>query len=142
MGEINVFVDSASLKPFDASMNQKMFNDLNLSLGKVFSILSLTTITGFALLIINDCVDSAPDNFNYQKFKIKCLVGTALIALTTIFFYSAYNRVNDDFDALEKSHAQPPPKGEYLVKCQTTVRASPKLIAKVLCEQVSEWKLE
>jgi len=75
-----------------------MCHNLNFGLSRVISMLSLAIITGSCLLIINDCIDQAPDNFNYEKYRLKCLVGTAIVMFTTIFIYSAYNKLNDEFD--------------------------------------------
>ena len=76
---------------------------LNDGVGQVIAVLSLITMIGVIFLIFNDCVDESSVSVNYEKFRIKCLVGAFIVLMTTFIFYSFYTKINDDLEDYVKS---------------------------------------
>ena len=117
-----------------------IFQELNQNIRKVSSTFALMLSIGFCLLFINDIIDQAHPDFNYEKFNIKCLVSTGLVLFFTLIFTFLYYKLNNDVDEYSASATSPSP-AKFKVMCKTTLREQPDNIGKIIAENNDSWSV-
>lgn len=105
---VNIFLDS-SVKSSGAvalPSNLGTFKELSTMINKLLSTYGLLLSVGFIILIINDVVDQAPVENNYEKYRLKCLLSTGLVLFSILLYLSSFHKIFNDIDDTERSAPQ------------------------------------
>lgn len=89
------------MSPSTRDAQKNNFRELNTSINKVVSIFGLIISSGFILLSINDIIDQAGEDYNYEKYRIKCCISTLIVIFFTLLYGSLFHKINWDLYDVE-----------------------------------------